>query len=153
MFNIRVYGILINPLQQVLISDEIIRGEQYTKFCGGGLEFGEGTIECLKREFMEEMDLPVEVTEHFYTTDFFQQSAFNEKDQIISVYYKVKPLKELILSDKKTNPDIKENQSSITASQSESFRWIEWKDFSADCLSLPIDKVVARLLKEKIYQP
>ena len=67
MFNIRVYGILINEKKQVLVSDEYIRGGYYTKFCGGGLEKGEGTIDCLKREFMEEMSLIVDVTGHLYT--------------------------------------------------------------------------------------
>ena len=56
-FNLRVYGILINDKKQVLVSDEFIRGNYYTKFPGGGLEFGEGTRDCLKREFMEEMNL------------------------------------------------------------------------------------------------
>ena len=75
-FTIRVYGILMNDKNQVLVSDEYIRGNYYTKFPGGGLEFGEGTRDCLKREFMEEMGLKVEVGEHLYTTDFFQMSAF-----------------------------------------------------------------------------
>ena len=56
-FNIRVYGVLINQQNQVLVSDEYIRGSYYTKFPGGGLELGEGTRDCLKREFKEEMDL------------------------------------------------------------------------------------------------
>src|SRR6476620_5160426 len=94
-FNIRVYGVLINEQQQVLVCDELIRGQRYTKFPGGGLEFGEGTRDCLKREFMEEMDLAIEVTDHLYTTDFYQPSAFNPDDQIISIYYLVKPLEEI----------------------------------------------------------
>src|SRR3954464_7827479 len=88
-FNIRVYGLLINDKKQVLVSDEYIRGGYYTKFPGGGLEFGEGTRDCLKREFMEEMNLDVAVGEHLYTTDFYQMSAFNPKLQIISIYYYV----------------------------------------------------------------
>ena len=95
MFNVRVYGILINKDEQLLVSDEYIRGEYYTKFPGGGLEFGEGTRECLKREFKEEMDLAVNVGEHLYTTDFYQQSAFNPKHQIISIYYYVNPLEQI----------------------------------------------------------
>ena len=87
MFNIRVYGILINEKRQVLVSDEFIRGAYITKFPGGGLEFGEGTRECLAREFMEEMNLKVKVADHIYTTDFYQQSAFNAAHQIISIYY------------------------------------------------------------------
>ena len=91
-FNIRVYGILINENRQVLVSDEFIRGNYYTKFPGGGLEFGEGTRDCLKREFKEEMDLEVEVGDHIYTTDYFQMSAFNPDHQIISIYYYAKAL-------------------------------------------------------------
>src|ERR1044071_8676230 len=87
MFNLRVYGILINDKKQVLVSDEFIRGSFYTKFPGGGLEFGEGTRDCLKREFKEELDLDVTVGDHLYTTDYFQMSAFKPTDQIISIYY------------------------------------------------------------------
>jgi len=39
---------------------------------------------------MEEMALNVEVGEHIYTTDHYQQSAFNPAHQIISIYYFVK---------------------------------------------------------------
>ena len=49
MFNLRVYGILLGENKKVLVSDEFIRGNYYTKFPGGGLEFGEGTRDCLKR--------------------------------------------------------------------------------------------------------
>ena len=82
---VRVYGILMNENKQVLVSDEYIRGEYYTKFPGGGLEIGEGTRDCLKREFMEEMNLKVSIGEHLYTTDFFQISAFNNAHQILSI--------------------------------------------------------------------
>src|SRR6266404_3197749 len=95
MFNLRVYGLLLGENKQVLVSDEYIRGHYYTKFPGGGLEFGEGTRDCLKREFKEEMDLDVEVTDHLYTTDFFQMSAFNPEHQIISIYYRVEALEEI----------------------------------------------------------
>ena len=64
-FNIRVYGICINSNNQVLVADEIVRGNYLTKFPGGGLEFGEGTRDCLKREFKEEMDLEVEVGDRY----------------------------------------------------------------------------------------
>src|SRR4029079_11029817 len=91
-FNLRVYGVLINEQKQVLVSDEYIRGGYYTKFPGGGMELGEGTRECLKREFKEEMDLEVEIGEHIYTTDFFKISAFNPAHQIIWFYYFAKAL-------------------------------------------------------------
>ncbi|MFX6853744.1 NUDIX domain-containing protein, partial [Acinetobacter baumannii] len=74
---------------RLLVSDEFIRGQFYTKLPGGGLEIGEGTRDCLAREFKEETGLTVTIGKHIYTTDFFQISAFNNKDQIISIYYEV----------------------------------------------------------------
>ncbi len=110
MFNIRVYGILINEQKQVLLSDEFIRGNYYTKFPGGGLEVGEGTRDCLKREFKEEMNLNVQIGDHIYTTDFYQKSAFNPEHQIVSVYYYVKAL-ELITAPLRTKEfDFDEDQ-------------------------------------------
>ena len=109
-FNIRVYGILVNEQKQVLVADEYIRGGYYTKFPGGGLEFGEGTRDCLKREFIEEMNLSVSVDDHIYTTDYFQMSAFNPAHQIISIYYYVTAL-EPITAPLRTKPfDFDESQ-------------------------------------------
>jgi len=150
MFTIRVYGILINELRQVLVSDEYIRGGYYTKFPGGGLEFGEGTRDCLKREFKEEMDLEVEIGEHLYTTDFFQMSAFNSSHQIISIYYAAKAL-EPIKAPLRTTPfdfDDREMEIYKKTSETETFRFIDWNLFSAETVTLPIDKVVAELVKK-----
>lgn len=149
-FNLRVYGILINEKKQVLVSDEYIRGNYYTKFPGGGLEFGEGTRECLKREFKEEMDLNVEVNEHLYTTDFFQMSAFNPEHQIISIYYLVDALEEIKAPLRDTVFDFDERQLAVynDTGETETFRFIDWDQFSEESVTLPIDKVVARLVKE-----
>lgn len=149
MINLRVYGLLIGENRQVLVSDEYIRGGYYTKFPGGGLEFGEGTRDCLKREFKEEMDLDVEVTDHLYTTDFFQMSAFNPEHQIISVYYFVKAL-EPIKVPLRTKPfDFDEQQLAIYAERKEieTFRFIDWDLFNEESVTLPIDKIVAALVK------
>ena len=91
LFNVRVYGILLDSDQRILISDEYEHQTYFTKFPGGGLEFGEGTIEGLKREYIEECQLPIEVIRHFYTTDFFIKSAFNDT-QVISIYYLIRAL-------------------------------------------------------------
>ncbi len=149
-FTLRVYGILINEKKQVLVSDEYIRGNYYTKFPGGGLEFGEGTRDCLNREFKEEMDLAVEVSEHLYTTDFFQMSAFNPEHQIISIYYQVKALEEIKAPLRDKLFDFDERQLAVynDTGETETFRFVDWDDFSEESVTLPIDKVVARLVKE-----
>ena len=150
-FNIRVYGVLINEQKQVLVSDEYIRGSYYTKFPGGGLELGEGTRDCLKREFKEEMDLEVEVGEHLYTTDFYQVSAFNPAHQIISIYYLVKALEDIKVPLRTKEFDFDEQQMEVynRTRMTETFRFIDWNNFSQEKVTLPIDKIVASLIKEK----
>jgi 8-oxo-dGTP diphosphatase len=150
MFNIRVYGILIGENKQVLVSDELIRGGYYTKFPGGGLEFGEGTRDCLKREFKEEMDLEVRVGDHIYTTDYFQMSAFNPEHQIISLYYFAHALEPIKVPLRQKPFDFDEQQLAVykERGETETFRFIEWNDFSAATVSLPIDKIVATMLKK-----
>src|ERR1019366_10635611 len=144
MFNLRVYGILINEKKQVLVSDEYIRGNYYTKFPGGGLEFGEGTRDCLKREFLEEMNLPVRITDHLYTTDFFQMSAFNPEHQIISIYYYVEALETISVPLRIKPFDFDESQMEVyrKTGETETFRFIPFDLFSEVSLHLPIDKVV-----------
>lgn len=150
-FNVRVYGVLINDQKQVLVSDELIRGAYYTKFPGGGLEFGEGTRDCLRREFMEEMNLKVEVAEHLYTTDYFQVSAFNPDHQIISIYYRVKPQEDISVRLSTTAFDFDAGQMDLynQLHETESFRFIDWDALSEESVTLPIDKLVVRLLKEQ----
>jgi len=148
-FNLRVYGILINEHRQVLVSDELIRGARFTKFPGGGLEFGEGTRDCLRREFIEEMNLKVEVLEHIYTTDYFQESAFRPGDQIISIYYFVKPLEEIRVRLSTAPFDFDETQMAAynLHKECESFRLIDWETFSEESVTLPIDKIVVGMVK------
>ena len=148
-FNLRVYGVLINDKKQVLVSDEYIRGGYYTKFPGGGLEFGEGTRDCLVREFMEEMNLKVQVTDHIYTTDYFQMSAFNPEHQIISIYYYAKALEEIKVPLREKPFDFDEQQLAIYEQRREieTFRFIDWEKFSEESVTLPIDKIVSKMVK------
>jgi ADP-ribose pyrophosphatase YjhB (NUDIX family) len=150
MFNLRVYGILINDSRQVLVSDEYIRGRYYTKFPGGGLELGEGTRDCLRREFKEEMNLSVHVGDHIYTTDHYQKSAFNPDHQIISIYYFVDALEPITAPLRTKEFDFDEDQLKIyeEVKEIETFRFINWDLFSPECVTLPIDKIVAEILKK-----
>ncbi len=139
-FNVRVYGLLINANDEILISDEQEYGMRFTKFPGGGLEYGEGLTDGLKREFVEECNAEVEVISHFYTTDFFIKSAFNDS-QIISVYYIVKNISELNL-DIKTKVFDFDGEGDVL----QAFRWVKLSELDPEEITFPIDRHVAQLL-------
>lgn len=153
MLNLRVYGVLITKDKKILVSDELIRGMYITKFPGGGLEIGEGTRDCLKREFMEELNLEIDTGRHIYTTDFYQQSAFNPAHQIISIYYEVIPLAPLSVPLREKAFDFDEAQMKIYQQEKETqtFRLIHPGNFSEEDLTLPIDKIVAGLIKGNLF--
>ena len=136
----RVYGLLIDQLR-VLLSDEWISAGAVTKFPGGGLEFGEGTIACLQREFKEELGLDVRVKEHFYTTDFYVVSAFDPQCQVISIYYLVEPVSEMDFKASSLPHDYE------PVKGAQSFRWMAIDRLSPDDLSLVIDRKVAELIR------
>ncbi|MBL7779389.1 MAG: NUDIX domain-containing protein [Chitinophagales bacterium] len=145
-FNVRVYGLLINERNELLVSDEAFKtGMKATKFPGGGLELGEGTIEGLIREFKEECGIDIEVVKHFYTTDFFVRSAFefNSDSQIISIYYIVKS------SDwnKIKTSEVKFDFEYVPGVERESFRWVKLTELkNEEDIKLPTDVVVLNLL-------
>ncbi len=137
-FNIRVYGILINDRDEVLITDECERNQFYTKFPGGGLEWGEGLPDGLKREFMEELGIEVQVKELFYCTDFFVESAWRKNDQLISIYYNVEYSGKNALNFAEYYIPFFE--------EGEKFRWVSLDKITQDIFTFPIDKEVARQL-------
>jgi 8-oxo-dGTP diphosphatase len=142
-FNVRVYGLLIDDKNRVLVADELIHEHYITKFPGGGLEFGEGTIDAIKREMMEETGIVIEVMSHFYTTDFFQPSAFNPKAQVISIYYLIKAVKAFTLKTSEKAFDFEEQKEGAI-----SFRWLPIDILSEVDFTFPIDKRVSVLLRK-----
>jgi ADP-ribose pyrophosphatase YjhB (NUDIX family) len=143
-FNIRVYGLIINQHQEVLVTDEFVNNTLMTKFPGGGLEFGEGPIDCIKRECREEMEEEIEIINHFYTTDFFQQAAFYENMQLISIYYRIrfKNTPQLRISNKKFDFEYREGNMT--------FRWLSINRNLIKELTFPIDKIVADKLTSEV---
>ena len=142
-FNVRVYGLLINENGQILLSDEEEYGFRFSKFPGGGLEYGEGLIDALRREFVEECNAEVEIIEHFYTTDFFIKSVFNDS-QVISVYYLVKPIAELTLNFKEKIFDFDTKGDLLQA-----FRWKDLTALEMEDVTFPTDQKVIKLLKKR----
>lgn len=132
--NIRVYAIYVNENQELMALDEGYAGKKLVKLPGGGLEFGEGTLECLHREFAEELNLKIEVLEHFYTQEEFLVSMFRENEQLLTIYYTVNIL----------NLD----ELKILNESIENVKWISLQEENP--LPLPIDKIVFEKLKEKL---
>ena len=141
-FNVRVYGLLINENNEVLLSDEREYGMDFIKFPGGGVELGEGLIEALKREFIEECNAEIEVLSHFYTTDFYEKSSFNES-QVLSIYYLVKLISPLRLNFKISVFDFDELSN-------QSFRWKKITELQEKDITFKTDQRVVQLLKKTI---
>ena len=141
-FNIRVYGLLVNDAGAVLLSRERIGAVEFTKLPGGGMELGEGTHECLIREFKEELGIDIEVAEHFYTTDFFQPSVFRSTDQLISIYYKVRSLSPL--SDIPMEEFTIENDGRL---EQQLLFWVPIAELTPEAVTFPIDKLVVEKLQ------
>jgi 8-oxo-dGTP diphosphatase len=141
-FNIRVYGLFINEGEEILLADEERFGKRMTKFPGGGMHFGEGTIGCLKREAMEEFGQEIEVISHFYTTDFFQKAMFFEDQQLISIYYRARFTGPERFRINRIPFDFKDQGKEIL-----SFRYKNINQLAEEELSFPIDRHVLGLVK------
>lgn len=142
-FVIRVYGLVTNNNNEILISDEYQLDMKMTKFPGGGLEFGEGTIDCLQREFREECNnQEIQNIKHFYTTEFYQRALFYENHQLISIYYlaELKPPVHFNISNKSFDFENLTNGN-------QSFRWKKIQDLKENEFSFPIDKLVAKKIR------
>jgi len=137
-FNIRVYGVLIHE-GMVLISHETYREHSFTKFPGGGLEYGEGPEDCVLREIREELNIEVKIDAHLYTTGFFQRSAFRPEDQVVSIYY--------LLSAQDIDPQAIASIHNQNDIESERFEWVSLQVLHSGLFTFPIDKKVAGLLK------
>lgn len=53
-----------------------------TKFPGEGLKFREGTIDCLKREYIVVMNLKSNILKSFYTTNIFHETTLIAEKQL-----------------------------------------------------------------------
>ncbi len=145
---IRVYALILNASNEVLLSDEFIMDMRMTKFPGGGMEPGEGTLECLQREAREEFGQGLTNIRHFYTTDHYQQALFYEDHQLVSIYYLADFLEKISfpVADKPFN-----FPADINGSQS--FRWAPLNGLMEEDLTFPIDRRVLRLLQDHFKSP
>ncbi|SEN90358.1 ADP-ribose pyrophosphatase YjhB, NUDIX family [Flavobacterium sp. CF108] len=134
-FNVRVYAFCVND-NKVLALHESYAGSNICKLPGGGLEFGEGTIDCLHREFQEELNLKIEVVKHIYTQENFIVSRMKDNRQIFTIYYLVKIL----------------NMEELDV-QISTIEKLEWFDINSETcpLVLPTDKIAFEKLKTDYF--
>jgi 8-oxo-dGTP diphosphatase len=145
-FNIRVYGLLTDE-GSILVTDEFRLGIYMTKFPGGGLQFGEGTLDCLKREFREELNSEILTMNHFYTTEFFQPTTLlPEIMQLINIYYRVTIRKPYPFNTTEKKFDFPE-----TIDGAQCFRWMKIDVLSENDFTFPIDKVIVQMIRTSLF--
>jgi 8-oxo-dGTP diphosphatase len=146
-FNIRIYGLLIDE-GKILLTDEFRLGMLMTKFPGGWLQFGEGPVDCVIREFMEELQTEITVKSHFYTTEnFFSTNLLPFESQLINIYYRVeakKPFRFKTTEKKYDFPEMKDG--------AQCFRWMKISGLPEDAFTFPIDRLVLNKLKKEDLQ-
>lgn len=145
-FTIRVYGILRNDKGNILISKELIRGQNYCKFPGGGLEFGEGAADAVIREFFEETGLRVKILRHIYTSDYFIQSYFDPEEQVIGIYYEVVSLKpeDMHLLIEESVQTFREGNNVLR------FEWMDIHCINQKVLSFEMDQRAFKVFQENL---
>lgn len=139
-FNIRVYGLVIHQ-GRLLISHEKFKNRAFTKFPGGGLEWGEGIEDCLIREFNEELGIEIEPGFLFHVTSRFHQSSFYAEDQVVGVYFLISPDGFDQLSHSLDNE--------YSDGKSERFEWVPFDTFNPEILTFKTDREAAEKLLAK----
>ena len=97
---------------------------------------------------MEECNLAVEVICHFYTTDFFVESAFGDGTQLIAVYYLVKPLQGYDFKIANNEFDFGDQQGDCR----QCFRTVNIAHLTKEMVTFPVDKHIVDLLKLNFYE-
>ena len=143
-YNIRVYALILNEGKEILLSDEYQLDMKMVKFPGGGMEQGEGTIECLQREAMEEFGQSLVNIRHYYTTDYYQPAQFFKDTQLVSIYYLADFSEEIRFRVSRKPFDIPEMKNG-----QQSFRWVPLSQVKEEDLTFSIDQKVIGLLKNQ----
>ncbi len=141
---VRVYGILVHQ-QRLLLSRENVKGTIITKFPGGGLEPKEGLLDCLKREFREEVSINLNRTERFYTTeDYFPSQFHADQRQVLSIYYRVwtDQVEEISTGNPNDNSLLQKDDDQV-------LYWLPISELKDEPIPLPIDRIVVGKLLEQ----
>lgn len=132
-FIVRVYGLIHNKWNEVLLAEEFHFNTFMRKFPGGGLEFGEGPAECLYREIQEELNINLPVGELLHTTSVFIQSAFNPDHQVLGIYF-------LVEANAKAISLFRDLYQLPSNNGEERFKWVSADELRPEDLTFPADQ-------------
>src|SRR5690606_28072229 len=93
--NICMYACILRYVLVMALHEEYA-GEQLLKLPGGGMEYGEGVLDCLHREFEEELNAKIHNISHLYTQEEFVVSRFKVHEQLLTIYYTAELQDELV---------------------------------------------------------
>ena len=141
-FNLRVYALIIDESNRILVSDECRFGHFFTKFPGGGIEENEGISDALKRELQEELAAEMLDSSFFYVNDFYQVSAFDTEHSLVVFYYKV-----VIQSPETLGTS---SYAIPFTEETEKQRWVSLYELQKSDLTFPIDQLVLEKLKAEL---
>lgn len=122
---LRMYGLVVNDQYELLLSDEFLQEKNYTKLPGGGLHFGESMTDCLGREFIEELGLPIEKSRFFHINTDLVISVFNSSVQVFNAYF----LAQLYEGDWQ-RINAKYRPFDFEEGSKQSFRWVSLENIS-----------------------
>lgn len=140
---IRVYGFLTNSRREILIAHEYHFNMPMVKFPGGGLHFGEGPFDTLRRELMEELDFEMLNGFQFHTTDFFARSNFNENHQVLGIYY-------LVEADSNLENRFRLPMTTPEVNGAFDFRWVGLEELKSLQMTFPTDRQALQKFLEEV---
>jgi 8-oxo-dGTP diphosphatase len=141
-FNLRVYALITNEFNEILVSNEYRFGKFFTKFPGGGVEDGEGILAALKRELSEELNLTeYALPQFFYFNEFHQVSAFDNSN-LVAFYYlvSIQKIQVTLSSEPYEIPFIEEQEKQ---------RWVALSELETSDLTFPIDRIVLEKIQKE----
>lgn len=151
-FNVRAYFFLLRASRirddgscawEVLLSDELIGGKPCTKWPGGGVEFGEGPMDCVRREAEEELGQSISVGRLMHATGDFIRSAWRPREQVLCYYY-------LAALDGDARFRISTASFGFLPGEQQSFRWAQLDELPPGELTFETDRSALEALRSEL---
>ena len=96
---IRICGLCIVEENLLLVNHSAITQTNFWAPPGGGLNFGESSEDCLKREYLEETGLTVEVGNFLFACELIKHPL-----HAVELFFKVNPVSTQLIAGKDPEP-------------------------------------------------